>query len=1503
MTCRYDKYTLSLQILLCGSCTHCKMKRFAYILSIVVACTVLVSGMLLLLIRSSKVQTAMLNVAAQEISRGLQAEVRIGKADYRLFNKVSFENIYIGDQQGDTLFYTKGIDAEFDFRGFFRHRIIFRKALLRDAFINIYSLDSITKNYTFLERLLPSTHTDTLPVMEIKNVGLHNIRLRYNDWRTDGLQAELSLNHYSRDSLDAEIGQLEGTLRRQHTDFVQKADSFRLNTLHARLLLTPRGISMPCMQIVLPHSEFSTKTVEIGFPEGGINKDGIADAKVHLEIDKAVLSPHDIGLFVPALDKIEGEISLSGNIDGSIGNLRAENLAVNYQQYALLRGDISIAGLPRIDTAYLYANFQDLTLHHALVQDFISDMQDRPYQLPKSIAQLGVVHYKGVLSGRSDSLNLQGTFSSRLGSISTQGSLRTTGHFQDPHFKGIVQTKRFRLSPLTGDKRFGNIAMRAQVDAYSGAGQPLRANLCAHITSIGFNGYTYKNAHIDGTYTQNKYDGLVYIDDPNIGFRFDGLIDLNKQLPVFDFGLDIHRLRLGELGFSKRYSHSDLRGSISLNITGNQLDNINGSLAIDTLSFENNGKTLLMQKMRLLAETGDKRPTNFKIQSDYLNANISGQYRYSQLPLIVKRLLARYVPRLLSEKDRKAVMQTSATNDVQFYAYFKNLDLISEVLELPMSFSDLPTIKGFISEPDEQFALQVLVPTFKKGDLKIDNIALNIDNHSNQINLSAQMLKYAGNTPAGEKIGDLQCYLKSVARRDSVVLNFDFANPKERRNAGSIRTITRFMQYAGEPLIDLHLLPSRFLLSDSVWTLADGHLRYAVADTSLQLDNFRFGNSRRFVYAHGMASKRSNDSIHFDIGDFPLDYILSFTEAKDVISFGGRLTARGTVFSLFSTPMLQAEARMDSACINGQFVGDATATARLNREKKTIDIAGAVVEKGDTVADITGVVAPSDNKRWDLFIKADSVNLGFINFWTKNILENIQGRGFGDVHVFGQNKKTHVTGKALAKDAGLGIGMLGTYYHFTDSITMDYGKIDFSGIHLRDAEGNTLSVNGALEHDGSFQDFRYSIDIGCQKALVMNLPPSRNDMFYGKVYGTGEAFIRGDEHECRISANAMTANKTEFSLSIGGASNAHDNSFITFVDHNAPIAKKEPHQSEPESNTKVYLDLQIEATPEAKVDIIIDPKTGDRLEGRGEGNLKVSYDMAADDIKIFGTYTLQQGSFFFTFQNVIRKEFTIRPNSKVIFSGDPENPQVDASAHYSTTASLRDLFGSDISQVSTNRTSVPVNCILYLKGNLMNPVISFGIELPQSDESVSSQVKSIINTDEMLMRQILYLLVFNKFYTPEYLQTTTENIGVSETYSLLSSTITGQINNWLGKLTKDFTVGFNVRTGGSGDDASQEYETQFQYQPNNRLLINGNFGYRYNDISNQPLFGNLDVEYMLSPSGHWRAKAYTHTVDKYSLKEAHTVQGVGLMFKYDFGGQGRKHRKKAVANDSIPPKR
>ena len=245
--------------------------------------------------------------------------------------------------------------------------------------------------------------------------------------------------------------------------------------------------------------------------------------------------------------------------------------------------------------------------------------------------------------------------------------------------------------------------------------------------------------------------------------------------------------------------------------------------------------------------------------------------------------------------------------------------------------------------------------------------------------------------------------------------------------------------------------------------------------------------------------------------------------------------------------------------------------------------------------------------------------------------------------------------------------------------------------------------------------------------------------------------------------------------------------------------------------------------------------------------------------------------------------------SSIIFSGNATNPQLNVTAKYRVTANLKDLFGEEVNQLATSRTNIPVLTCMHMTGFLNNPTLTFSLEFPSSDQTVQQQVRQVINTDEMLMRQVIYLLVFGRFFTPEYVSNA-EYTTLNSTYSLLSSTVTSQINAWLSKLTNMLTLGVAIRTEGEGEAASQEYEAQFQLQPVDRLIINGNVGYRYNDVSNQPFFGDLDVELLLTEDGQWRLKGYTHTVDKYSIRQASTIQGFGFMWKKDFNWPSVKRR-------------
>ena len=86
---------------------------------------------------------------------------------------------------------------------------------------------------------------------------------------------------------------------------------------------------------------------------------------------------------------------------------------------------------------------------------------------------------------------------------------------------------------------------------------------------------------------------------------------------------------------------------------------------------------------------------------------------------------------------------------------------------------------------------------------------------------------------------------------------------------------------------------------------------------------------------------------------------------------------------------------------------------------------------------------------------------------------------------------------------------------------------------------------------------------------------------------------------------------------------------------------------------------------------------------------------------------------------------------------------------------------------------------------------------------------------------------------------------------------------------------------------------------NNRLLLNGNLGYRDKSLNNNSFIGDFDIEYLLNSSGNIRLKAYNRYNDQnLYVKTALTTQGVGIVFKRDFDNifsflKGFKRKKKA----------
>ena len=1373
------------------------------------------------------VQTYLIGKVTEKLEETLQANVSIAQFHYRPLSHIAIDNIYLSDQQYDTLAYIEQMQVEFHPLEFLDDRIDIQQIRMQNPYVNLQSTSDSTLNIQFL---LDAFGQDTASFpfrLNIDTLKLEHSRIRYNEILVDELNIDLALPVYSNDSLDVQLHAMHLRAQLDHIDAYFEAD------LH-----------------------------------------------------------------------------------GSLDAIYAQNMQLIFQGEQLFSGNLSVVDPTKLEALYIQADSTDLWCNGALLQNLLQQLSIQSFSLPPIITQLGNIHYHGNIHGWLDSLSLKGAFNTSFGTIDVAGYLNSDTTLQDLYFSGNVHTQSFQLGSLLQQPDLGGITLDAHVVGKFEKQQFIAAKTKASIQKIEYKHYSYQNIQIEGDIAPQEIKGKLNINDENIQLDIaDGLVDWSEEETRLWLNMMLSNFKPATLNLIQQYPDLTLGAAIDIHLytsgkVHEMLDNMTGYVIVDTLHIVNGAKQTTMQQFELAIEDNSSEKPNahtMSIQSDYLTADLNGVFMYSTLPTTIQQLLHTYIPSIVEQPDN-----ISTNNRVDLQATIRNFEPITQVMDLEIDLPETFSIKGHIYEDQQKFALQTTIPYIRTSGTNMEDIDIALNNNNDQLELSLSVLNHLPkDNPTAAKLGDIKAKIQLSAKNDKLGLEVQLENTDKVRNEGIIHATSQLSRNNDTVQMDIEVLPTNFILNDSSWNISQANIRYIPAKKIIDVHDFALYTDYQSIAINGRASTLDTDSLTIALHNINMDYLLSYTEAQKAISIMGPATGEAHIYSIFSEPMLEAQAQIANGGLNGVYLGNITAEAILDRENKTILIDGQIVDSTNhVVAQVAGKVVPS-NKWWGLDITCDSVDIHFIDAWTNGIIANPQGRAYGHVKVEGQEQLVWVTGRALAKNAQVTVPQIGTTFYLTDSIFLDSTAIQFPNITMYDQYGNQGSFSGHVWHE-NFMDITYDLKAQANNMMVMNLPADQQSLFYGQVYGTGDVHIHGDEINCYIDVNAKTEAKTKFYLNVNSASKATSSNFINFVQPSKEAQKPEDsslstnNQSTSTPKTYLRLSLQGEVTPEADINIKLGADDG--IKGRGEGNLKLVYEDPSEHIQMQGEYTLQSGKFDFSIGNIVRRNFTIREGSKITWASDPLAPVVDIFGVYNTSASLRDLFGSESEQIATDRTSVPVNCVLHMTDELFNPTLDFEIELPQSDESVQSQIKSIINTDEMLMRQVIYILAFNRFYTPDYLQNT-QNVGLNETYSILSSTITGQINSWLSKLTDVFTMGFNFRTDGEGETASQEYEANFQIHPINQLIINGNFGYRYNDISNRPFFGDLDIEYLLTKNGKLRAKAFTHTVDKYSLRQANTVQGVGFVFKHDFDWNDKPAKKvqkkeatKKVKRDKKQPK-
>lgn len=1431
------------------------------------------------LLNTSWAQNAIVQKVTKELSETLETEVSVGKINYRLFNTFHLNNLYVQDLNKDTLAFVQKLEADFDFWQIFKGKLLFNTIEIDKFDANLtFDLKGVSNLDFIIEKFKKPKKRDTSKPIEfnIKDIKLKDSSFRLL-FREDSLQksktqfngrnmffsainAQIAVDYLKNDSMIVHLKSFS----------TKEQAGLDVRNIETEVRGFNTGFRMPYLNIKLPNSELIMDSVKMEYDSIQVVKDIFRAVRWKSKIRPSYIALDDISTFYSNFKGMTSPIQLQGNLDGTISSFRVKELELQYKKSFVLKANVDMNGIPNIDETFLYADIKDFSVNKYEAQDFVSNITKQPFVLPNQLSQLGTIKYKGNISGFFSNLVAYGTVSTDAGVLKTDILVRLENQFEDLYYSGSLQSGSFNLGKLVENNLLGRANFKITTNGSKLHNKNINGTVQGKIPEIYFNNYNYTNIEVNGDYDGTGFEGTASISDPNLEASFYGLADFSKKLPVFNFDLAVENTDLNALKITPMYENAHLSFTANTNVIGNSLDNLNGFCLLDNIRFENKDRVLKMNQF-LFESLVEDNNSYFSITSDYVNGSVSGKFKYSVLPTIFSSIVEEYLPAFSNSKTQiKNVGISSSDNYIDVYLIVKNTKQITEILDLPFTLDGISSVNGLIDEKGKTLLANASIPSVSFSGRNLENLNLTLNNEEEQLNLLANGDFQLNNSPFNVK-------LKINGRDNLLHSQIDWLNQDSIKSEGEFQFDTHFINENSAIATIINIIPTQMVIRDSIWDIHTAQINFKT-DSTIDIHNLKLQNKLQHITIDGVASKNENDLLFVQMNEIDLNFILEMLKF-DAIKINGLTSGMVYLNGILKQPAFEANLQIKDAHLNNSLLGDAQIHSGWDNVNEELLISGTFTEKNKTVALANGFYSLK-NDSIDFIFDANQLNLGFLEKYLSSIIQNLSGRGTGLVRMFGSTKNIGFEGNALVENARAKIDFLNTTYSFTDSVYLTRKSIALKKIKIYDEEKNQGVLNGLITHDGSFKNMEYDVKIDAKNVLALNTKSTDNDYFYGKAYATGNIHIHGNEDESNIDIVAQSQPNTKVFISTGGKLITNSNEFITFI-------KKDTTEivttSTNKKHTDLHLMLQLDVQPNAEVQFIINPESGDMISGSGSGNLRLEIEPHSD-MKLYGNYTIEKGNYFFSLQNLLRKQFKIEQGSTINWSGNPLDAKLNIQANYSITASLYDLMSEDIlASNDRTRTSIPVECILKITDDLMHPAIAFDINLPSSDETLKLQVKNLINTDEMMNRQMIYLLLFGKFYTPDYNRNTTNAMTQTNAgLSLITNTLSGQLNNWLSQISNNVSLGVNYRTAGYGSTVSQEYEGEIMYQPNNRLIINGNFGYRDDNFAKNKIIGDLDIEYILTENAKWRLKAYNHTVDRYSLRTSPFIRGVGIVYKESF---------------------
>jgi hypothetical protein len=1265
---------------------------------------------------------------------------------------------------------------------------------------------------------------------------------------------------------------------------MEEKSGFRVKHLEAYIRVTPELATATNLKL-----ETSNSTIVSNASLSYLNFHSFlnfySSVDINAVLERSSIAVRDFLFFIPHLESAaENRILTTGTFTGTLDNLKGENIKLQTGTVSRFEGNIDVNGLPDIDATFIDFKVDKLITNIIDLYQFVPSAH-----FPKGFSTLGKVNFNGSFTGFFNDFVAYGVISTEIGVLRSDLNMKFNDIAGNATYSGNLAASQFDLGKYTGaDSLLGTISFDANLAGYGLTVANINASMEGNVSQFQFNGYNYQNIQVDGNFNKKLFSGKFALKDENVKVDFAGTVDLNQDLPVYNFNADIDNANLQHLRLSKNYYR--VSTELEMNMKGDNIDNFIGFAKSVNTTFEKADQQITFDTLSLRISEADN-VKYFLLASGAGTAAFTGNFALTKLPNSFLSVLDHYFPSLPYKNEIPDVVQDFdfdiVLNDMRniLTFFFPSWQGISE-----------STIKGHFNAATNFISFRGLIPSLKYKDVSIDTLNLSAINSFGKLQLTANSFKIA----FGDSIKIIRPSFNAQVIDDSAIINLFAANVPHNTYMNLNALLT------GDTTgLAMHLYPSDLVLNNAKWIISENNM-IRFAEERLRFENFTLSHDEQSLSISNVNLRPRATNLHFDFNKIPLADLYHFVKLK-TIDLNGNLSGSLEVLNVFHAPRLKANTTLHKIIVNGREISAAAITMDYVPEKDQMKMELLITDSLYNFQAEGSYFPRKAENQLNFNLDCKRFDLSFFETLVPGYFSNTNGVASGSLLISGNSDAPLLTGEVHIPYLSSKIDFLQTTYNlYNEKISFHEGSIDLIKMKLFDENKDSAEVHGQIAHT-HLNHFNFNVAVTTERIQALNTTQKDNDSFYGTAEAGGLIQFLGPLNNLEVRASMSSIHGTAISIPIGSGTSVADRSFIQYRKKGNDTLGNLFNSMEMIKGLKLSLDLDV--TPDADIRIIFDQKAGDIIKGRGYGNIRMEIDPKGT-FNMYGTYNIEQGDYLFTLQNFFNKYFSIDRGGSISWTGDPYGALIDINAIYNTKASVYDLVvGSGISVTSDDemrelQRRIPVDVYLNLSGSLLLPDITFDIRLPEETTLSSAayqQVQKVKQDEGELNKQVFGLLLLNRFL-PTNSGTGNQNIGADVNNSV-SEFLLNQLSYWTSQIRSDVDVNFNYQSyeanlnATNPNDLTKRNELEVALTKrffNDRLALEagGNFDFAATNTSgtggnsgggsSTNIAGDFSLEYKITPDGRLSGKAFSKSQYDVVNERYKTKNGIALSYKREF---------------------